>query len=197
VRVKLHQCGVDLFYRQGYFAYDPNDSRGHREKALPMSVMDSAMQFGGPGPTQILFMAKIVPPGGTENTLPPTNQPNAKKKEMRPPYRRYTVLYGTDLKNVAFTATPDGVHHGSLEFEILLYNPDGEVMNAVREMVKAKLPAAVYESKLQSGLEFHQNIDAPAKGEYFLRIGVRDLSSDRVGSVEVPIAAIPPTRALP
>jgi VWFA-related protein len=197
VHVKLDQPGVNLFYRRGYLAYDPNDSRAHREKALPMSVMDSAMQFGGPGPTQILFMAKIVPTAGTENTLPPTNQPNVKKREMRSPYRHYTVWYGTDLKNVAFTVTPDGVHHGSLEFEILLYNPDGELMNAVREMVKAKLPAAQYESKLQSGLEFHQNIDAPAKGEYFLRIGVRDLSSDRVGSVEVPIAAIPPASALP
>lgn len=197
VRVKLDQPGVNLFYRRGYLAYDPNDSREHREKALPMSVMDSAMQFGGPGPTQILFMAKIVPTARTENRLPPTNQPNAKKKEMRPPYRRYTVWYGTDLKNVAFTTTHDGVHHGSLEFEILLYNPDGEVMNAVRETVKVKLPAAVYESKLQSGLEFHQKIDTPAKGEYFLRIGVRDLSSDRVGSVEVPIATISRASALP
>jgi len=43
VRVKLDQPGVDLFYRQGYFAYGPNDSSAHRENALPMSVMDSAM----------------------------------------------------------------------------------------------------------------------------------------------------------
>jgi hypothetical protein len=91
-------------------------------------------------------MAKIVPTARREDTLPLTNQPNVKKKEMRPPYRHYTVWYGTDLNNVAFTATPDGVHHGSLEFEILLYDPDGELMNAVREMVKAKLPAMGYES---------------------------------------------------
>jgi VWFA-related protein len=195
VRVKLDQPGMDLFYRQGYFAYDPNDSRAHREKAPPMSVMDSAMQFGGPRPTQIQFMAKVVRAAGTENRLPPTNQPNVKK--MRPPYRRYTVWYGPDLENVAFTATPDGVHHGSLEFEVLLYNPDGELMNAVKEMVKAKLSAARYESKLQGGLQFHQNIDAPAKGEYFLRIGVRDIGSDRVGAVEVPLAAIPPAPASP
>jgi VWFA-related protein len=197
VRVKLEQPGVDLSYRQGYFAYDPSDSRANRGQALPVSVMDSAMQFGGPNPTQILFMAKIVPTAERENTLPPTNQPNVKKKEMRPPYRHYTVWYGTELKNVAFTATPDGVHHGLLEFEILLYSPDGELMNAVREMVKAKLPAAGYESKLHSGLEFHQNIDAPAKGEYFLRIGVHDLGSGRVGAVDVPLAAIPPAPALP
>jgi hypothetical protein len=44
-------------------------------------------------------------------------------------------------------------------------------------------------------LEFHQSIDAPAKGAFFLRIGVHDLSSDRVGAVEVPLAAIPPPGA--
>jgi VWFA-related protein len=191
MRVKLDQPGMDLFYRQGYFAYDPNDSRGDRGKTPPMSVMDSAMQFGGPSPTQILFMAKIVPAAGRENALPPTNQPNVKKKEMRPPYRHYTVWYGIDLKNVAFTATPDGVHHGSLEFEILLYNPNGELINAIREMAKVRLSTRD-ESREWSRLEFHQNIVAPAKGEYLLRIGVHDLSSGRVGAVEVPLAAIPP-----
>jgi hypothetical protein len=136
-------------------------------------------------------MAKIVPAAGRENALAPTNQPNVKEKEMRPPYRHYTVWYGTDLKNVAFTATPDGVHHGSLEFEILLYNPNGELINAIREMTKVRLPTRD-ESRGWSGLEFHQSIDAPAKGEYFLRIGVHDLGSGRVGAVEVPLAAIPP-----
>jgi len=196
VHVKLDQSGVNLFYRQGYFAYGPNDSRGHSGKAPPMSVMDSAMQFGGPNPTQIPLRAKIVPTAGTENRLPPSNQPNVKKK-MKPPYRRYTVWYDTDLKNVAFTATPDGIHRGSLEFEILLYNPDGELMNGVKEKVRAKLLAGEFESRGWSGLKFHQNIDAPAKSEYFLRIGVHDLSSDRVGSVEVPLAAIPPDSTLP
>jgi VWFA-related protein len=192
VRVKLDQSGVDLFYRQGYFAYDPN-ARTHGAQTLPMSVMDSAMLPGGPDPTQILFTVKIVPAAGTENKLPPTNQPNVKK--MKPPYRHYNVWYDTDLRNVALTATPDGIHHGSIEFEILLYNSNGELMNAIREIGKAKLPAARYESLLQSGLKFHQNIDAPAKGEYFLRIGVRDVGSDRVGAVEVPLAAIQPVSA--
>ena len=196
VHVKLDQTGVNLFYRQGYFAYGPNDSRAHSGKAPPMSVMDSAMQFGGPNPTQIPLRVKIVPTAGTENRLPPSNQPNVKKK-MRPPYRRYTVWYNTDLKNVVFTATPDGIHRGSLEFQILLYNPDGELMNGVKEKVRAKLLAGEFESRGWSGLKFHQNIDAPAKSEYFLRIGVHDLSSDRVGSVEVPLAAIPPDSTLP
>jgi hypothetical protein len=66
-------------------------------------------------------------------------------------------------------------------------------MNGVKEKVRAKLRAGEFASRGWTGLKFHQNIDAPAKSEYFLRIGVHDLSSDRVGSVEVPLAAIQPT----
>ena len=163
-------CIRDSFYRHGYFAYDPDAPSAQGGQALPMSVMDSAMLLGGPNPTQILFMVKIVPAAGTENKLPPNNQPNVKK--MRPPYRHYDVWYGTNLRSLAFTATPDGVHHGSLEFEALLYSASGELMNAIRETMKVDLPAARYESALRSGFEFHQNIAAPAKSEYFLRLGV-------------------------
>jgi len=40
------------------------------------------MRFGGPNPTQIPFMARILPAAGTENKLPSTNQPNV--KQMKP-----------------------------------------------------------------------------------------------------------------
>jgi VWFA-related protein len=191
VRVRVDQSGLDLSYRQGYFAFDPDAPRAHQHQSLPMSVMESAMLLGGPSPTQIPFMVKIVPTAGTENTLPPTNQPNVRKK-MKPPYRRYTVWYDIDLRSVAFTPIQNGFHRGSLEFEILLYNPDGDLMNAIKETVRAKLRAEGYESREQSGWKFHQNIGAPAKGEFFLRIGVHDVGSDRAGAVEVPLAAIQP-----
>src|SRR5271155_197839 len=109
---------------------------------------------------------------------------------MKPPYRRYTVSYDVNLRTVALKTIQDGIHQGSLEFEILLYSSDGELMNAIGELVRVKVPAATYESRQQTGWKFQQNIDAPAKSECFLRIGVHDVSSDRVGALEVPLAAI-------
>jgi VWFA-related protein len=193
VRVKLERPGVDLFYRRGYFAYDPSAPRGHEGKSQPMSVMHSAMLLGGPSLTQILFTVKIEPAARSENNLPPTNQPNVKK--MKPPYRRYTVSYDVNLRTVAFKTIQGGIHQGALEFEVSLYSPDGELMNAIGELVRVKVPAAAYESRQQSGWKFQQNIDAPAQSECFLRIGVHDVSNDRVGAVEVPLAAIQPMSA--
>jgi hypothetical protein len=109
---------------------------------------------------------------------------------MKPPYRRYSVWVGTNIKDFSLTTATDTVHHGSLEFEILLYNATGELLNAVRETARIDLSVEKYESLLQSGLEFRQDIDAPAKGQYFLRIGVRDVDSDRIGTVELPLRAI-------
>jgi VWFA-related protein len=193
VRVELEQSDVDLVYRQGYFAYDPSARRAHEGGSQPVSVMHSAMLLGGPSPTQILFTVKIAPARKSENKLPPANQPNVKR--MRPPYRRYTVSYDVDLRTVAFKTVQDGTHQGNLEFEVSLYSPDGELMNAIGEMVRVKVPAATYESRQQSGWKFQQNIAAPAKSECFLRIGVRDVSNDRVGAVEVPLSAIQPVSA--
>jgi VWFA-related protein len=188
VQVELDQPDVDLSYRRGYFAYDPSAPRAHDGKSQPMSVMHTAMLLGGPDPTQILFTVKIEPAAKSENNLPPTNQPNVKK--MKPPYRRYAVFYDVDLRTVAFKTVQDGVHQGYLEFDVSLYSPDGELMNAIGEMVRVKVPAANYESRQQSGWRFQQNIDAPVKSESFLRIGVHDVSNDRVGALEVPLAAI-------
>jgi len=193
VRVKLERSDVDLSYRRGYFAYDPSVPRAHEGKSQSMSVMHSAMLLGGPNPTQILFTVKIEPAAKSENSLPPTNQPNVKK--MKPPYRRYTVSYDVNLRTVAFKTIQDGIHQGYLEFEVSLYSPDGELMNAIGKLVRVKVPAAAYESRRQSGWKFQQNIDAPVKSKCFLRIGVHDVSTDRVGAVEVPLAAIQPVSA--
>jgi len=57
---------------------------------------------------------------------------------------------------------------------------------------KPALPPAVYQSMLTSGAKLHQDIDIPAKGEYVLRIGVHDLTSDRVGALEIPTSSIAP-----
>jgi len=192
IRVKTDQADVNLFYRHGYYAQDPN-TPGRGQKVLPMSAMQTAMLRGGPDPTEILFKVRIVPTAESEKTLPPANQPVGKK--MKPPYRHYTIVYVADFRHVTFTTTPDGIYHGSVEYTTLVYSPEGEVMNAASNKAILNVPAAKYESMMRNGVGLHQQIGAPAKGEYFLRIGLRDITSDRVGALEVPLTAIQPVPA--
>lgn len=56
--------------------------------------------------------------------------------------------------------------------------------------VRLHVPAANLPRLQQEGLKMRQVISVPDKGTYFLRIGIHDLLSNHVGTVELPIAAI-------
>lgn len=210
IHVKLDQPDVNLSYRQGYYATNTNarppeqtnvkpKERGPSGPAPaappPPSAMTRAMLRGGPEPTQILMAVRIVPAADWEDALPKSN--HADEKKMKPPYRHYTVYFAPEVRNLAFSATPSGAYTGSLDFETVLYDPNGEVMNSTTSAVNLKFSAEKYKAMKQNGLQVIQQIDAPAQGEYFLRLGVNDKSTDGVGAIEVPLAAIQPEPAAP
>jgi hypothetical protein len=49
---------------------------------------------------------------------------------------------------------------------------------------------AKYNAMQRSGLQFRQEISVPVKGQTFVRIGLRDLVTDRVGAIEVPVSSL-------
>lgn len=192
VRVNVDRSGSHLFYVHAYYA-DAPDAKVQGQKMLPFRPLQVAMMRGGPDPTQIVFAARIVASEGTEDKLPACNEP--KDKEMKPPYRHYTILAAAKISDMAFAMTPDGTYHGAFDFISVVYDPDGKGMNLCANSMHADLSAAQYVAMLKSGVRLRQEIDAPAKGSYFLRIGVHDLASDRVGALEVPLSAIKPEPA--
>jgi VWFA-related protein len=188
ITVKVGQPGLQLVYRPGYYAVEPTvDARG--KKIEVVTPMQSAMMRGGIDSTQVLFKVKVTQAPGTEMTLPVGNTPDARR--MKPPYRHLSLSYVIDVHGIDFTVTPDGNYRGDFEYTTMVYNADGdEVMNSVTRTVSPILVPAVYQSMLRGGANAHQEIDVPATGEYFLRIGVHDLGSGRVGSIEIPVSSI-------
>jgi len=194
VRVEIDRSSAHLFYVHGYYADAPN-ARVQGQKVLPLHPLQVAMMRGGPDPTQIVFAIRIVPAGGTEEKLPACNEPQ--NKEMKAPYRHYSVLSGARIDDLTFTMAPDGTYQGAFDVISVLYDPDGTAMNVCSSSIHATLSPAQYLAALKTGVRLRQEIDAPQKGEYFLRIGIHDQASDRVGAVEVPLSAIRPTSAAP
>jgi hypothetical protein len=190
ITVKVDQPGLNLVYRTGYYAVEPDtDSRG--KKIEKVSAMQAAMMRGGLDATQVLFHVTVAQAPGTEATLPADNQPDA--KQMKPPYRHYTISYSIDVHGIDFATSPDGNYRGSFEYGVRVYNADGdEIVNSVSTTVSPILPPTVYRSMLRTGANASQQIDVPATGDYFLRIAMHDLASDRVGAIEVPTASIAP-----
>jgi len=185
--VKLSQGGYTLYYRHGYFADDPSKPATHAMAIPAHNAMSTAMLRGGPDPTQIIFKVRALPGASGENVVAQNNSIQPKTKG---PYRRYLLDYAADPRNIAFQATPDGVYHGAVEFTVIVYDAEGNMMNYLNNSIRANLSTENYAKVLRTGLPFHQEISVPEKGEYFLRLGIHDMTADRVGAVEIPVVNI-------
>jgi VWFA-related protein len=202
IHVDVDQPGLHLTYRPGYYMDSSGKSATPQGFAAPQgqaqngaqatrpSAMRAAMVRGSATPTQIIFKTQVVPSAGTEDTLPPGNKPITAM--MKPPYRHYTVYYLADISNIAFATAADGSRRGNIEFAAVAFNADGDVINAQTSPLHANIPAADFQTILKSGMQVNLNIDVPAKGEYYLRLGIHDFTSDHVGALEIPLSTLQP-----
>jgi hypothetical protein len=56
--------------------------------------------------------------------------------------------------------------------------------------INAGITEANFASAMGRNFSFRQQISVPAKGEYYLRIGMRDLTTGNLGALELPVAAV-------
>ena len=71
-----------------------------------------------------------------------------------------------------------------------VYSADGALINMAAFKVEGDLDDTHYKSIMANGLKFKQEISVPIKRESFLRIGIEDLATSRVGVVEIPVATV-------
>jgi hypothetical protein len=90
-------------------------------------------------------------------------------------------------KVVQWSVTPDGAHHCTLEFRTFVYDPDGTLVNTQVNGIAASMSPQKFAAL--GDLQYLQQISVPAKGEYYLRIGIRDDTSYHIGALELPVAA--------
>jgi hypothetical protein len=208
IQINLAKRGLNLSYRRGYFADDPNvpPQRGQAGGAspsatpehTPYSAMRTAMLRGGPDPVELVFEAQVQPTSA--NPEPDVAPGNLAGPKTKGPYLRYSVLFAINPYDLSCPATPDGVHHCQIESMIFVYDADGVLLNSQSNGLKADIPAAKVATLKQGGFRFHEEISVPVKGESFLRIGVHDKTTDEVGAIELPVSAVsklPPLNAPP
>ncbi len=195
IHVEVGRPGLNLAYRRGYFADDPNATSLRGEPAPApnngqpsYSAMRTAMMRGGPDPTEIIFSAYIRP--ATALPEPDVAPGNRTIGKTTGPYRRYAVLFGIDTRDLDCAATPDAIHHCAIEAVIFVYDADGTLLNTAGGELHLDLPADEYADRLKAGIHFAEHVSVPEKGESFLRIGIHDETSNKVGAVELPVSAV-------
>lgn len=183
--VRVPEEKYELAYRRGYYAADP-DQAGHA--AAGPNPMTAAMEPGIPPLSQVIFEARVLAAGDPAlHGLQPT--PGAAGKPAAPlkgPVTRYFVDYSIDPRQLALKDLPDGRRQAELEINQELYDGAGKRVNSTDAGLEVTLTAAQMAVDLKSGVRVRQEIDVPGE-DVSLRLGVRDASSGRIGTVEVPV----------
>jgi len=149
-----------------------------------------AMALGAVAPTEIVFTARLA----ADDTVAKLDKkaPPPPNTFLRPPYdgkpfRTYTIRIQADARKMKLTQTPDGLHHGTVEFVAVVYDQSGGLVNSQLSTASLDLNDATYRQMLQTGFPATAQIAVPAKGNFFLRLGVHDVGCDQIAAIEIPV----------
>ena len=195
-----------LSYRHGYYANDaakkdvssdsPSVAQGTGGPAATAAAFQrAAMSRGAPAPQDMLFTVRVLPAAtATETTIAQGNQLSA-GVSPKGPFRRYDIDYVALPRTVTLAPQPDGRRQGSLEFIVYVFDVAGKLLNADGTTISLSLNETDYAKFLHTPVQMHLEVSAPSRIETFLRVGVRDVSSNRFGVVEIPsstVSELPP-----
>ncbi|HEY1767292.1 MAG TPA: VWA domain-containing protein [Terracidiphilus sp.] len=150
----------------------------------------ATMQLGAIPPTEVVFTAGLsiddkVQKLNKKAPLPPDNFMSADYRGK--PFRIYTVHIQADARGLHLTPTANGFRRGTVEFVTLVFDQSGNQVNSLLTTAELNVNDAHYRRILASGLGAQQQIAVPVKGNYFLRVGVHDVASNRIGALEIPV----------
>lgn len=171
IRVELSQNGDTLSYRRGYFAY-PDDP----PPLNPIQQLDAALQPESPDSTLLLLSAKVdLPdrPGGSVMVHSVLDPANLGLITAADGHRRGQIA----VRLIAFRETPDKPSNQP-------YAPSQS-----SALLNLDLDAAQYQAVLKSGVLFTQQLNLKP-GRYRLRLGVSDVVSRRLGTLDMPIVVL-------
>ncbi len=175
-----------LAYRRGYYSTDP-DQAGSPAK---MSPMTTAMENGAPPLSQLIFEVRPLPAGDPElHGVQPAAGPAGKPPEpLRTPVRRFVIDYSIDPHQIVWNPLPDGQERSELEVAQEVYDAEGKRVNSTDAGLEVTVTPAQMAQDLRVGVRVRQEIDTPDE-DVALRIGVRDVTSGRIGTLEIPLRA--------
>jgi VWFA-related protein len=191
IKVEVDKPDLHLVYRESYDAVDPATIKpavGLTLTTTPPDAhagdMKAAMSRSMPTSSELLFYVAVEP---SSTPAKPTDPPvmgtlDASFKDK--PLTRYEISYSISANRLSYTNGPNGTHNGSLELDLAAYDKDAKLVTGLSQTVTMSLNDTTVAKKEQ--LNFSQQLDLPP-GQLFLRIGVLDDTSNKVGTLEIPL----------
>jgi VWFA-related protein len=155
------RSGVNLRYRQGYYALDPGTQNKYTDKALTRTFSD-ALSLDSPSATGVVFRAGVAPP-------------SAKEKQV-------TVNFAIDPHTLGFERKNDGLQHIMVSCAVAAFSEKGSFLKEEVSSVTAAMKADEFE-KMMKGQQFPCKRTINLKpGNYNLTLGVVDRNSGLIGT---------------
>ncbi|MGA9583932.1 MAG: VWA domain-containing protein [Terracidiphilus sp.] len=192
IKVKVEGGEYKLAYRQGYFAVEdalPGSSLAVRSQELQKlasknpGAVDPLLPFmdlGMPQSQQILYKMRVVPAAAG------ANEPADKKNK-----NHYQIDFAIDLKDLNLDLGADGMRNGTLNVSLIVYDRYGNIISREDHLAQLNIKPDVYAIFQNTGVQLHAQLAVP-NGNYWLRTGIYDRGSRKVGTMEIPLAAVKP-----
>jgi len=201
--------GYQLEYRRSYYAVEPGSTQplpaqpaAEKKASTDFQVgrLASAMQHGAPSSTQIQFVVNVLPQG---QPMPETPAERDRRKlfetaskaammkgdVMVQHFAVNVALFGNEL---TFQQVSDSDPTFRLLFNAAAFTEDGRELTGAQTEVHRTLTADQQRKTRNGELRDSLELAAPVNVRTIM-IGVMDMSSNRIGTLEVPVPA--PTSA--
>jgi VWFA-related protein len=195
IEVKLNGVKYNLSYRRGYFALNqdlPGTGKiemGTAEAGKAVNPLTPVMDFGMPQSEQILYKTMIQPLAPQQEAAA---NPDATAQEMpavKHPTSRYMVNFAIDQGDVKLKEEAGGVRTGKLVISMIVYDRYGNIVTRKDHIVALNIKPDIYNVYGKTGIQLRDWVEVP-RGQYWLRTGVYDESTNKVGTLEVPLSAV-------
>jgi VWFA-related protein len=192
IDVKVLPGKYTVFYRKSYFEQTRKEiAKSSAEPATrPLLAL---MGRGMPDISEIPYRLKVVP---LANQPAPGARPAGENTQLGGRTTRYHIGFQLQAAGLSWLPDPDGARRKSLEVTLVVYTQDGKPLNWVSRNVALLIPAKQWVKAVREGVLFHLDLDAP-RGDVYLRTGVYDSTSSKVGTLEIPLSAVPGFRESP
>jgi len=166
IQVRSSRPGVNLRYRAGYYALDPEKVNKEDSDAVAESF-SRALQVDAPAATQVVFQAQVQPPSDKS--------------------KKVVVTFHIDPRTLAFEHKDGGMELARLSCTVWAYGKDKDKPIMSNGTVSANLKASEYQQVMQQRfLPCDRQLDLKP-GTYALRMGVLDRATNKIGTASAQV----------
>jgi VWFA-related protein len=193
IDVKVDRPSLHLQYRPGYTSVDltkpPQSSDRESSKGAqpPPDPLDLAMAHGATPSSELLFNVRVTPSTAPAKPGDPlaigSLNPMLKGKSLI----RYDLVFTFSGDQIALVDGSDGTCKGSVEFDVAAYDAEGKMLNFLGQTARWTVKPGQVAQFTQQSLQVPMQFDLPS-GKIFVRLGVLDLASQKIGTLEIPEA---------